>query len=205
MPPKNFGNYFEMVFADIATFGKAPLVTSSSLPQADLAVFGIPWDLHGDATSRRAPRAPGNPGTVDLVPRGLEPGLHAACRLRAGARAETRADEHRRLRRRHHLARRHHADVGSIRAAAKSVAEKGRSADARRRPLRHVSDLQGVRDAHPARPSASSRSTPTTTFATTTRSMARAGAGRRCAARSSTRGSTRGRSARSGSAAISGR
>src|SRR6186713_643798 len=45
MPPKNFGNYFEMVFADIATFGKAPAITSGSLPNADLAVFGIPWDF----------------------------------------------------------------------------------------------------------------------------------------------------------------
>ena len=45
MPSKNFGNYFEMVFADIATFGNAPTVSSGSLPNADLAVFGIPWDF----------------------------------------------------------------------------------------------------------------------------------------------------------------
>ncbi len=45
MQDSNFGNYFEMVFADIATFGKAPTAPAISLEEADVAVFGIPWDL----------------------------------------------------------------------------------------------------------------------------------------------------------------
>lgn len=44
MSPSHFGNYFEMVFADIATFGKAPTAPAISLADADIAVFGIPWD-----------------------------------------------------------------------------------------------------------------------------------------------------------------
>lgn len=44
MPDGHFHNYFEMVFADIATFGKAPLAPAISLNEADVAVFGIPWD-----------------------------------------------------------------------------------------------------------------------------------------------------------------
>ncbi|MCL6708448.1 agmatinase family protein [Pseudomonas sp. R2.Fl] len=40
-----FGNYFEMTFADIATFGKAPTVDSVKLEDCDIGVFGIPWDF----------------------------------------------------------------------------------------------------------------------------------------------------------------
>lgn len=38
------GNYFEFVYADLATFGKAPVATPANLPGADMAVFGVPWD-----------------------------------------------------------------------------------------------------------------------------------------------------------------
>jgi agmatinase len=41
---KLFTNYFEMVYADIATFGKAPLARYVGVEGADVAVFGIPWD-----------------------------------------------------------------------------------------------------------------------------------------------------------------
>jgi len=54
------GNYFELVYADLATFGKAPVATPASLQSADLAVFGVPWD--GTVTLR--------PGTR-LGPRGI--------------------------------------------------------------------------------------------------------------------------------------
>jgi agmatinase len=39
-----FRNHFELVYADIATFGKAPLAAYVGLDGADVAVFGIPWD-----------------------------------------------------------------------------------------------------------------------------------------------------------------
>lgn len=48
------GNYFELVYADIATFGKAPMATSGSLETADVAVFGVPWD--GTVTLRPGAR-----------------------------------------------------------------------------------------------------------------------------------------------------
>lgn len=38
------GNYFEMVYADAPTFGKAPTISVSDAEQVDLAVYGIPWD-----------------------------------------------------------------------------------------------------------------------------------------------------------------
>ena len=39
------GNYFEFVYADLATFGKAPRADSpGDLADADLGVFGVPWD-----------------------------------------------------------------------------------------------------------------------------------------------------------------
>jgi agmatinase len=38
------GNYFEFVYADHATFGKAPVATPALLETADVGVFGIPWD-----------------------------------------------------------------------------------------------------------------------------------------------------------------
>jgi agmatinase len=40
----HLGNYFEFVYADIATFGKAPQVRLEDVEGADVAVFGIPWD-----------------------------------------------------------------------------------------------------------------------------------------------------------------
>jgi agmatinase len=47
------GNYFELTFADLPTFGKAPLATVSSLAEADLGVIGVPFD----STSPRRPAA----------------------------------------------------------------------------------------------------------------------------------------------------
>jgi agmatinase len=44
-PLAGTGNYFEFVYADLATFGKAPPATAERLATADLAVFGIPWDV----------------------------------------------------------------------------------------------------------------------------------------------------------------
>jgi agmatinase len=151
MPSDNFGNYFEMVFADIATFGKAPAVVSGSLPQADLAVFGIPWDYTATLRpgARLGPRGireqsiwfheVWNPGSTPLV--GYGP---------------TRERKRERM---------NIVDCGdvtiwpgdimrtseSIRAAAKSVAEKAF-------PLMLGGDhyvmfptYQGVRDAHPGK------------------------------------------------------
>jgi agmatinase len=53
-----FTNYFEMVYADIATFGKAPLAKHAGLETADVAVFGIPWDATATlrAGARLGPR-----------------------------------------------------------------------------------------------------------------------------------------------------
>ena len=48
-----FANHFELVYADIATFGKAPPARYVGLEGADVAVFGIPWD--GTSTLRRGP------------------------------------------------------------------------------------------------------------------------------------------------------
>lgn len=74
-----FGNYFEMVFADIATFGKAPTAPAISLADADIAVFGIPWDFTATlrAGARLGPRGireqsiwfheVWNPGSTPLV------------------------------------------------------------------------------------------------------------------------------------------
>ena len=39
-----FNNHFELVYADIATFGKAPHAKYVGLEDVDVAVFGIPWD-----------------------------------------------------------------------------------------------------------------------------------------------------------------
>ncbi len=39
-----FTNHFELVYADIATFGKAPPARYVGLEGADVGVFGIPWD-----------------------------------------------------------------------------------------------------------------------------------------------------------------
>ena len=76
---ENFGNYFEMVFADIATFGKAPMAPTGSFPDADIAVFGIPWDFTATlrAGARLGPRGireqstwfheVWNPGSTPLV------------------------------------------------------------------------------------------------------------------------------------------
>ncbi len=45
MPSEDlFSNHFELVYADIATFGKAPLARHVGLEGADLGAFGIPWD-----------------------------------------------------------------------------------------------------------------------------------------------------------------
>ncbi|MEO8091432.1 MAG: agmatinase family protein [bacterium] len=38
------GNYFEFPYADLPTFGKAPIGTTANLADADIGVFGIPWD-----------------------------------------------------------------------------------------------------------------------------------------------------------------
>jgi agmatinase len=47
-----------MVYADIATFGKAPLARQTGLEKADVAVFGIPWDATATlrAGARLGPR-----------------------------------------------------------------------------------------------------------------------------------------------------
>ena len=60
MEKELFGNYFELVYADIATFGKAPLAEYVGLDGADVAVFGVPWD--GTVTLRAGAR---------LGPRGI--------------------------------------------------------------------------------------------------------------------------------------
>ena len=52
-PIPGTGNYFELTFADLPTFGKAPVATSTSLAEVDLGVLGVPWD----ATSPRRPSA----------------------------------------------------------------------------------------------------------------------------------------------------
>ena len=39
-----FSNSYEMVYADVPSFGKAPLARHVGLEGADVAVFGIPWD-----------------------------------------------------------------------------------------------------------------------------------------------------------------
>ena len=57
-PLKGTGNYFEFVYADLATFGKAPVATPESLAAADLGVFGVPWDTTATlrAGARLGPR-----------------------------------------------------------------------------------------------------------------------------------------------------
>jgi len=54
-----FTNYFELVYADIATFGKAPPAKYVGLEGADVAVFGIPWDATATLRpgARLGPRA----------------------------------------------------------------------------------------------------------------------------------------------------
>ncbi len=54
-----FSNHFEMVYADIATFGKAPEAHYVGLEGADVAVFGIPWDATATLRpgARLGPRA----------------------------------------------------------------------------------------------------------------------------------------------------
>jgi agmatinase len=54
-----FTNYFELVYADIATFGKAPPARYVGLEGADIAVFGIPWDATATLRpgARLGPRA----------------------------------------------------------------------------------------------------------------------------------------------------
>lgn len=42
--PAATGNYFELTYADIPTFGRAPLVDASDLRDVDVAVYGVPWD-----------------------------------------------------------------------------------------------------------------------------------------------------------------
>ncbi len=44
LPEGLFTNHFELVYADIPTFGKAPPARYVGLEEVDLAVFGIPWD-----------------------------------------------------------------------------------------------------------------------------------------------------------------
>jgi len=55
-----FTNYFEMVYAGFVSFGKAPPAKYVGLEEADVAVFGIPWDA--TATLR---------GGARLGPRGI--------------------------------------------------------------------------------------------------------------------------------------
>lgn len=53
------GNYFEFVYADLATFGKAPRAERpEDLEGVDLGVFGIPWDTTATlrAGARLGPR-----------------------------------------------------------------------------------------------------------------------------------------------------
>jgi len=55
-----FANHFELVYADIATFGKAPPARYVGLEGADVAIFGIPWDgrWHVYSATRRQARSP---------------------------------------------------------------------------------------------------------------------------------------------------
>ena len=54
-----FANHFEFVYADIATFGKAPIAKYVGLGEADVAIFGIPWDATATLRpgARLGPRA----------------------------------------------------------------------------------------------------------------------------------------------------
>jgi agmatinase len=57
--PDLFTNYFELTYADFATFGKAPPARYVGLEDADVAVFGIPWDATATLRpgARLGPRA----------------------------------------------------------------------------------------------------------------------------------------------------
>ena len=52
------GNYFEVSYADLPTFGKAPLGDAARLSGVDVAVYGIPWDITASPRpgARYAPR-----------------------------------------------------------------------------------------------------------------------------------------------------
>lgn len=52
-PIPGTGNYFEFTFADLPTFGKAPIANLDSIKKADLGVVGVPFD----STSPRRPAA----------------------------------------------------------------------------------------------------------------------------------------------------
>lgn len=54
------GNYFELTFADLPTFGKAPIATPADLASADLGVLGVPFDT----TSPRRPGARRGPREI---------------------------------------------------------------------------------------------------------------------------------------------
>lgn len=43
--PGTTTNYFEVTYADLPTFGKAPLTALADLEGVDVAAYGIPWDL----------------------------------------------------------------------------------------------------------------------------------------------------------------
>jgi agmatinase len=52
------GNQFELPYADIPTFGKAPLASPEALDDVDVAVYGVPWDFTASlrAGTRYGPR-----------------------------------------------------------------------------------------------------------------------------------------------------
>lgn len=52
------GNYFEFVYADLPTFGKAPIASPETLRNADIGVYGVPWDITATlrAGARLGPR-----------------------------------------------------------------------------------------------------------------------------------------------------
>jgi agmatinase len=52
------GNYFEVTYADLPTFGKAPVRELDDLADVDVAAYGIPWDLTASPRpgARLAPR-----------------------------------------------------------------------------------------------------------------------------------------------------
>jgi agmatinase len=52
------GNYFELAYADIPTFGKAPYTDLAVLGEVDVGVLGVPWDVTASprAGARLGPR-----------------------------------------------------------------------------------------------------------------------------------------------------
>lgn len=58
MAERSTGNYFELIYADIATFGKAPLVDPTDLGDYDVGLYGVPWDATSSLRSgaRLGPR-----------------------------------------------------------------------------------------------------------------------------------------------------